>query len=135
MNKYRRQIAKIDDKIKELQDKKQFLQVEMMVSCSHPFNELVEASYGAHYSNSQPYNLCKLCGYAEDAWRTPVHLEHAYCKNLPRVDGKTAYEYRTRHYSNEDMDAMNMPERDCYKEKANDPWIKPFLKPWKNYVK
>ena len=135
MSKFRRQIAKIDEKIKELQEKKQSLQIEMMISCKHPLEEIVEVAFGAHYSNSHPYNLCKLCGYGEDDWCSGVWLAHAKYKDLPRVGARIADKYETRVYSSDSLSIMKYPEREEYKEKAADPWISPFLKPERHYVR
>lgn len=135
MNKFRRQIAKIEEKIKELQAKKDSLQIEMMVSCEHPLEEIVMVRFGSHYSNSSPYRLCRLCGYGEDDWTTGIWLKHAQYKDLPEISGKKSDEYRTRHYHCDDMSVMKYPEREEHKKKAADPWIKPFLKPERYYVK
>lgn len=127
MNKYRRQIAKIDDRIKELQEKKQSLQIEMMLSCSHPIKERFEVDYGAHYSNSLPYKFCKLCGFGEEGWRTPLFFKDVYFKELPKVSGKIARECTVKVLSREDMDALEYPNREEYKERARK--LAPFSLP------
>lgn len=127
MNKYRRQIAKIDDRIKELQEKKQSLQIEMMLSCSHPIKERFEVDYGAHYRNSIPYKFCKLCGFGEEGWRTPLFFKDVYFKELPKVSGKIARECTVKVLSREDMDALEYPNREEYKERARK--LAPFSLP------
>lgn len=127
MNKYRRQIAKIDDKIKELQEKKQSLQIEMMLSCSHPIKERFEVDFGTHYSNSLPYQFCKLCGFGESGWRTPLFFKDTYLKDLPKVSAKFANEYTVKVLSIDDMDALQYPNREEHRKRAKE--LAPFSLP------
>ena len=122
MNKFRRQIAKIDEQVETLRAKKKALELEMMLSCTHPINERFQVDFGAHYSNSLPYQLCRLCGFGEEGWRTPLFFEDSYHLEfeLPRMNGDRAREYKVRILTREDMDALEYPNREKYMERAKE---------------
>lgn len=122
MNKYRRQIAKIDEKIEELRVKKKSLELEMMLSCTHPINERFQVEYGAHYSNSLPYQFCCLCGFGEEGWRTALFFKDSYNLefNLPRMNGEQARKHSVKILTREDMDALEYPNREKYMVRAKE---------------
>ena len=114
MNKFRRQIAKIDDKIKGLQEKRKSLELEMMLSCNHPLEQIYEVEFGAHYSNSLPYKFCKLCGFGETGWRTPLFFKEAYRTEVPQVSKEFANKFTVWVLSQDEMSALEYPKREEY---------------------
>lgn len=125
MNKYRRQIASIGKKIEELKDKKASLELEMMLSCDHPLEEIYEVPFGAHYSNSVPYKFCKNCGFGETGWRTPLFFKEAYRTEVPQVSNKFVDKYRVKILSPEEMGAIEYPDREEYAHLLDK--VRPFM--------
>lgn len=114
MNKFRRQIASLDKQIQGLQNRKKAVELEMMLSCDHPIDQIYEVGFGAHYSNSVPYKFCKNCGFGESGWRTPLFFQEAYRTEVPQVSANFARKYLVRILSNDEMSAIEYPNREEY---------------------
>lgn len=83
--------------------------------------------FGAHYSNSLPYQFCRLCGFGEEGWRTPLFFGNTYLKEVPTVSKEFANKYTVKILSREDMDALQYPNREEYKKRAKE--LVPFSLP------
>lgn len=124
--KQRRQIASIVTKIKELQAKKKSLELEMMLECPHPLDQIFEVEFGAHYSNSLPYKFCKDCGFGEKGWRQPLFFKEAYHTEVPQVSRQFADKYTVWILNQDEMSAIEYPDREEYAHLIDR--VKPFLR-------